>query len=244
MANKIKTPTSRQNQAIQYLDELILEGINITRACNTGINNPAHLIHEIHKSYILWVGKIKQSLNNKETTERIDIGFFYEGDSVPLFFGGIEYGNPQSKEYQKLLENIQIETKTKITRLREIRDELTNKKQPEKKTSLKKIEFIDKEAILKIGNRKCQLPPAENEHYLCQVMFRKKKDEFIDWSVIHEEITGDENLKDDYEKNKRVIYDTQRAVNARLKKDLGTDDDLFTWKDKTLKRNYGAIVNP
>jgi len=106
----------------------------------------------------------------------------------------------------------------------------------------KEIKYDDKEARILIGDITCQLPPYKNEHYLCEVMFKKKVNKPIDWSVVYEKMSGD------YEKHYgktpktrehwRTVYDTMIRINDRIKKDLYTTDNLFSWQELTIKRNF------
>ena len=106
----------------------------------------------------------------------------------------------------------------------------------------KEIKYDDKEARILIGDTVCQLPPYKNEHYLCGVMFKKKINQPVDWSVVYEKMSGD------YEKHYgktpktrehwRAVYDTMIRINNRIKKEIHTTDDLFSWQELTIKRNF------
>lgn len=108
-----------------------------------------------------------------------------------------------------------------------------------KKTKLndKKIEFDNEKAVITFDNQIIQLPPYKDEHCLCRVMFLQcKGKEPVDWSIIYEEMVKLEVI--DKEKNKRMVQDTMYRLNRRIKKIINTDDDLFTWQGKTIRRNY------
>ncbi len=104
------------------------------------------------------------------------------------------------------------------------------------------IKFDDKQGSLLIGNTKTQLPPYKNEHYLCGVMFKKKINQPIDWSVVYEKMSGDHEKH--YSKSSkmrehwRTVYDTMNRVNARIRENLHTTDNLFSWQELTIKRNF------
>ena len=106
----------------------------------------------------------------------------------------------------------------------------------------KEIKYDDKEAKILINDTVCQLPPYKNEHYLCGVMFKKKINQPIDWSVVYEKMSGD--YETHYGKppktreHWRSVYDTMIRINSRIKKDLHTTDDLFSWQELTIKRNF------
>lgn len=103
----------------------------------------------------------------------------------------------------------------------------------EKPTREENIEFLDDDALIKLGNKRCQLPPYKNEHFFCRAAFEHPVDEPIDWSIIYEKMTGEE-VKDK-EKNKRTVYDTLIRINKRVEKILGIKN-LFVWGIKTIKR--------
>lgn len=101
-----------------------------------------------------------------------------------------------------------------------------------------KVHFIDEKATIEIQEVKIKLPPNKNEYCLCKVMFNKEVDVPIDWSNVFEEMTGKDFTEGNTETNKRCVYDTYLAINSRLKEELNTDQELFTWKGKTITRNY------
>jgi len=99
-----------------------------------------------------------------------------------------------------------------------------------------KIIFDDNGAMIVTGELKCPLPPHKNEHFFCRAMFQFLPKEFIDWSTIYEKMENIEPIDED--KNKRSVLDTMYAVNNRVKEIFNTDDKLFTWKEKSITRNY------
>lgn len=99
-----------------------------------------------------------------------------------------------------------------------------------------KIKYDDQAARLYVGDQKCQMPPYRNEHSLCRAMFGYKVNEPVDWSEIYEKIN--ESEPELPEPCSRMIWDAMNALNKRVKKDINTDDKLFTWQGKTIKRNY------
>lgn len=106
----------------------------------------------------------------------------------------------------------------------------------------KAILYDDKAACLRIDSTPCQLPPYKNEHYLCRVMFKKKANQPVDWSVVYEKMSGDyeKHYSKNYGKREhwRTVYDTMRRVNNRVKRELDTTDELFSWQELTIKRNF------
>ncbi|MDD4178861.1 MAG: hypothetical protein PHH14_02270 [Candidatus Margulisbacteria bacterium] len=106
----------------------------------------------------------------------------------------------------------------------------------------KKVTFNDKTASIEIDDAICKLPPHKNEHYFCRVIFAYKPNRPIDWSIIYEKITGfyrkffgrPANRREHW----RTVYDAMEAINKRIKNKINTDDNLFSWQEKTVKRNF------
>lgn len=112
------------------------------------------------------------------------------------------------------------------------------------KTSLKsqEIKFDDDKSLIQVGKQNIPIPPYKNEHYFCRAIFEHAINEPVDWSIIYEKMTGFHEAyygkPQKTEENWRIVYDTMRAINQRVKDVLNTNDDLFTWQEKTIKRNY------
>ncbi len=101
------------------------------------------------------------------------------------------------------------------------------------------ILFDDDKAKIIIGNKECQLPAYKNEHYFCRAIWQHPVNEFVDWSIVFENMDKTLNSnKKGTEKDKRSVQDTLYAVNKRIKDVIHTEDDLFAWKEKSIKRNY------
>jgi hypothetical protein len=112
---------------------------------------------------------------------------------------------------------------------------------PTRKTLRGKIiEFDETRSAVVIDNKHYQLPPAQNEDNLTRVMFRHRVGEFVDWSMIYGEMTGVNSQETDIEspKNMKMVRDTVNRLNNRLQELLNTEDELLTWKNKSICRNY------
>lgn len=102
------------------------------------------------------------------------------------------------------------------------------------------IKFSDREGIISLGSSRCQLPAFKNGHCLCRVMFSKNPKEPVDWSDVAYEMFGKDPLRRaDRVRLERKVRDAMYAVNRAVEKATGTTDPLFTWKNKTIVRNYG-----
>jgi hypothetical protein len=100
------------------------------------------------------------------------------------------------------------------------------------------IAFNKKEQSIRVGERKSQLPPYKNEYYLAKVMFKSPPKIPVEWITIAKEITGKNFNHLDTKKDQRTIKDAMYALNERVQHDIHTSDDLFTWKNKSVIRNY------
>jgi len=100
------------------------------------------------------------------------------------------------------------------------------------------VSFDTRSSVLAIGDFTCQLPPTMNEDQLCRVLFSHDKGKVIDWSEIAMQTSGLTFEQLDLKKHKRPIQDTMYAVNQRVKKNLNTDDNLFSWEKNTIRRNF------
>ena len=100
-----------------------------------------------------------------------------------------------------------------------------------------KISFNDDQATISVGKHQCVLPPYKNEHFFCRAMFAHRANEPIDWSLVYKLMTGGQEEVADA-KYRRTVQDTMYALNNRVKEVINTDDALFTWENRTIKRNY------
>jgi len=96
--------------------------------------------------------------------------------------------------------------------------------------------YDENKSILTINGKKCQLPIAKNEDYLCAAMFESVIGEPIDWSIIYEKITRTEPT--DTKKDKKMLQDTIERLHNRIEKTTNYKIKLFSWQEKTIKRNY------
>lgn len=115
---------------------------------------------------------------------------------------------------------------------------LKNQKEKGVKISLaqKIIKFDEAKPAILIDKKICPLPPAKNEDYFSKAMFSRPIGEFVDWSTIYQEMTGTETIPD---KNKeRSVRDTMDRLNERIQEVISTGDQLFSWENRSIRRNY------
>ena len=130
MKNPKSLPHKIRNQAPdKSLDDLILEGINITRMAQEGdalYSDNQFIAVNAHNKFAIWREEIKE-LFVREGFDSSDhpqwplMARLYVSDSVPHFKGGIEYGDPSSDKSQTLLRNIREETTRKLETLQQVR---------------------------------------------------------------------------------------------------------------------------
>lgn len=99
-----------------------------------------------------------------------------------------------------------------------------------------KVIFSHKKASIAVGDRTIRLPPQKNEYDLCGVMFKHPLNTPVDWSAVYQQMMGLGELPD--KKSSRTVQDTMYRVNNRIKEEIGTEDNLFSWDNKSIKRNF------
>ena len=102
-----------------------------------------------------------------------------------------------------------------------------------------KVKFVSKEnPRIEMLGLKCPLPIHKNEFCLCKIVFGSDNEIGmpISWGVAYEEMTGD-SVKGGGS-DRKSVYDTVTRLNDRIKREFKTHDDLLTWKDSTIIRNY------
>jgi len=165
------------------------------------------------------------------------------GDTIPKM--DLKNGLRKLAEDEKLFQLKDIQCLDKLGRFsgeeikievnRERFEKFYKKHFQEQKAPTGKVEFLDEESALKLGDKKCALPPYRSGHYFCRVAFEYPAGEVIDWSVITEKMDMLRQDAKGIERSKRSLYDTVRAINKRVKEILGIDE-LFIWEGNTIKR--------
>lgn len=142
-----------------------------------------------------------------------------------------------SRSWRKAGDKVEFEIDRK--KLEDFIREDTSEIEATTRTPEGKLKFVDKEAVLVMGDKKCSLPPYKNEHFLCRAMFKHAKGKPVDWSEVYETITG--YYRESYGKppktkeNYHRVYDPVQQINQRVKKDLGIEK-LFDWREMTITR--------
>jgi len=120
----------------------------------------------------------------------------------------------------------------------EVLHKYESQKAPQKLLKNSTIRFDDTIPAIFVDEIEVSLPAYGKEHYFCRAIWKRRKNEAIDWSIIYDEM-GDKDTSLVLDKeNWRYIYDAKNAVNKRIREVVGASEDLFQWKDKTVKRLY------
>ena len=100
------------------------------------------------------------------------------------------------------------------------------------------VKFDDTIPAIFVDEVEIPLPEYGKEHYFCRAVWKRKAKEAIDWSKIYNDMEG---KNADFLPDKelwRYVYDAKNDVNKRVKDITGTTENLFDWKEKTIKRLY------
>lgn len=179
MDTKKSTKDNKENS----IEHLIISGINITRRADKSVIHHTDELDVLFKSYIFWLNDTK-SFFQKNKIKNDLIAIFYEGDNVPKFKSGAEYGDINSNKSQKLIDDIRDETKNKLEYLKKISTDLPIKNKLIKSNEIQAITCAKSEKTSKYfiivnndyrnplkvdGNKKCWhflLKMAEKNNYL------------------------------------------------------------------------------
>jgi hypothetical protein len=101
----------------------------------------------------------------------------------------------------------------------------------------KRVWFDDAKSTIFINTTACPLPPAKSEDYLARAMFNRPVAEPVDWSIIHQEMTGNSEVIGS-KIDQKSLRDTMGRLNERIKEVVCTDDRLLSWKNKSICRNF------
>lgn len=165
-----------------------------------------------------FLGNINNKISKKTASQVNDdeLKWMTEGYSTPDF-------KTIENLHQNLLENILPSVKKGVV-------------------EIKHVEFKEREAVLKINKQiEVNILSLKKGTSLCRVMFNKaKKNEPMEWSVIHEEITG---LELDFNPDKnppeqRVVRDAMYSINNKIKGVTGSKTGIFRWEEKSVIRLY------
>jgi len=124
-----------------------------------------------------------------------------------------------------------IISKPSRSMLRDYYFKLKNKPSPKlEKPVDTKIRFDEKTGIISMGGKPCEIPINTNQYFLCKALFavpfstRVKEIDILD-------------LMDWAKDSKDSVYDAMRAVNRKIKLDIGIDK-FMKWKVRRIFIDY------
>lgn len=182
---------------------------------------------------------------NIHTHERIQKPIPIQIVSGKMEVDGLRDGLKAIAQSKKEATQKPLTTKIKITGMPPLEFKEPKEKQSLRKINLKSVQisYDDDEPVIKIGKQNVALPPYKNEYYFCQVMFEYKPKESVSWDIIYDRMTEYSTVSggikpEPIRENWQKVNDTMKRVNNRVKEIVNTDDNLFSWSEKTVMRNY------
>lgn len=80
---------------------------------------------------------------------------------------------------------------------------------------------------------------GDQEHYFIWAMFQQPSNQRISWDVVEEAITVEFNDAQVYKQRQSSMYQAMCRINRQVKKIVGTEDNLFSYKRRGFIRNFG-----
>ena len=146
-------------------------------------------------------------------------------------------GQPLSDEIQTLL--------TKTSRLKQEEYGRRHNHMPGKPQKIQladyDVNFIEDDASIMVGDKRCALPPYRQLYYFAEAMWEYPVGRPVPWDDVFDrivELAGRQKI-DDPEKN---VMDRMYRLNKDIQEVIQTDDELFTRKDEHITRNFGQRV--
>jgi hypothetical protein len=170
----------------QAFSDLMLRGINLTRAAQEGdaIYAGVDRLHDAFRDYQIWRSDIRDFLADAKVNT-LDWYKLYESDSVPLLKGGIEYSDIKSEKSQTLLRNIRVETSSKLDILHELgrtlfQDELpkTEIENPDVVTISGAKNFFSFNVAtgnVRLNSSVVNLPPGQQKYLFLKALVQNKE---------------------------------------------------------------------
>jgi len=151
---KRKNEKNEKGYLSDGLSALIKRGTDITLYASSGVvhrrdQDEVDNMHETFKDFHTWKMDTRDFFLKYNFED--EANFFFEGDSVPVLKGGIEYSYIDSPESQELLKNIREEAKEKLKFLREFKKEVPNGRQFGDQRNLRSIHLVTTTLLPKEG---------------------------------------------------------------------------------------------
>ncbi len=125
-----------------------------------------------------------------------------------------------------------IITKPSRSGIIEFFNKIENKKNNPKETSPidNKIRFNEQTGMISMGGKTCPIPINTNQYFLCKTIFA------VPFGTLVKEIDF-LDLMDWAKDSKDSVYDAMRAINKKIKRDIGIDKFL-KWKVRRIFIDY------
>lgn len=104
----------------------------------------------------------------------------------------------------------------------------------------KVITFDEVTSVISVGERTCRLPLGRNEFYIASMAIGGAAiGEPVEAMDIYERMTGTPfDQVPSTQDALKVVSSAMHALNERVRINIKTSDDLLTWKNKAISRNY------
>ena len=99
------------------------------------------------------------------------------------------------------------------------------------------IHFDEDTGIFSVGNVTCSFLLAKKRKEMMSSMFRHQPGVYRECCDLYEEMT-EEIFTDNVQGNIKMVRDTMNAVNRQIKEEIGTDDNLLGWQNKSVYRLF------
>lgn len=207
-------------------------------------------IIKLDKEFLLQDKERKCIINNFEAGEEMTqynesnreefFGHLQDAEAIDMVSptgGFIEIENPSVEG----IITIPIKTEFKVIDIEKIKQLLSSLQKSKKIITKKgKVKFLDAQKVIQLGDKKCRLI-GKNEYRFCVVVFSKEHPvgEAIYWDDLYNEMMDDfEENRENPNKKWRVVYDTCRNLNKKVKKHFHLEEDIFSWINNSIIRNY------
>jgi hypothetical protein len=237
MKNYLKN-LSKENPP-EWIKQLIEEGAEIMRLTDVSLvesaskDNP-FFHHDLIRMYNLWRMEYIEFVGSNSSFPREIVESSLDTGDVRLLPSLIEESYFDDPSARETLRDVRSEVRNKLSNLREIRTLLKSKLIPGE------LVFDSSHSEIKTQGIISKIPLYQNEFYLAKIMFEHKLEEPLEWTIVWEEITSKkfEDSEFDKEKDRRSVRDAMYALNSRIRQDIKTEDDLFSWKNNCLIRHF------
>jgi hypothetical protein len=209
------------------------------------LNNCYEILNTTREELSIILKEIRSSIKENHTKRIRAVGKAFVQKNISIGriwnanFINHDFSNPKFRRLEELYDYIRggIVTLSELGDIALRLEDFIGSSVVNRIEKVKSINFNDNTAKIKIDNSiEIALPVYRNEHYLCRFMFKKPKDQAIDWSEVYEEMGNPEIT--DTEKNSKMVGDAVKAINKRISQTMDGEIKLFLWKRKTVTRLF------